>query len=58
LGRLLDGQLITFTLAARAKKQGYYSSAAFSWWVFWELLQDPMAGKPWGYFSQGRLQSG
>jgi hypothetical protein len=54
----LDGQLITFTLAAHAKKEGYWGSAAFSWRVFWELLPDRMVGKPWDYSSRGKLQNG
>jgi hypothetical protein len=54
----LGGLRITFTLAARAKKQGYWGSAAFSWWVFWGLLLDHSVGKPWDYFNQVRLQSG
>jgi hypothetical protein len=58
LGRLSGGRLTTFTLAARAKKQGYWGSAAFSWWVFWGLLPDRMVGKPWDYFNRGKSQNG
>jgi hypothetical protein len=54
----LDGRLITFTLAARAKKQGYWGSVAFSWWVFWGLRSDRSAVKLWDYFSQGKSQNG
>jgi hypothetical protein len=58
LGRLLDGRLITFTLAAHAKKQGYCDSAAFSWQVFSVLRLGPLVGRLWGYFSRGKSQNG
>jgi hypothetical protein len=54
----LGGQLITFTLVVRAKKEGYWGSAPFSWWVFWALLPDRTAGRPWDYFSRGKSQNG
>jgi hypothetical protein len=58
LGRLWGGRLTTFTLAAHAKKEGYWGSAVFSWRVFWGLLLDRTVGKPWDYFSQGKSQNG
>jgi hypothetical protein len=54
----LDGRRIPFTLAAHAKKPVYWGSVAFSWWVFWALLRDRSAGKPWDYFSRGKSQNG
>jgi hypothetical protein len=58
LGRLLGGRPITFIRVDDLKKQGYWGSAAFSWWVFWGLRADRSAAKLWDYFSQGKSQNG